>query len=565
MPKYQAFQAIALNDRTWPSRVIDKAPQWCSVDLRDGNQALINPMSVDQKLAMFSMLVKLGFKQIEIGFPSASQIEFDFARRLIEENRIPDDVSIQILCQAREELVIRSFEALKGAQKVIFHIYSSTSPAHRTYTFGMDKAQILDVAVKGIGMIKKHVSMVSGTELVLQYSPESFSQTEMDYAIEVCTAVHKAWGTDKTIILNLPATVEVCTASQHADQIEYFCRHIPNRARVIVSLHTHNDRGTGIAAAELALMAGADRVEGTLFGNGERTGNLDMVTMALNMYSQGVATGLDFSDLGSIARMYEDLTGMTIHPRHPYAGDLVFTAFSGSHQDAIKKALEKRNNRVAELSKQSGTNQSSADQQTVWDIPYLPIDPKDIGRSYDAIIRINSQSGKGGVAWVLKDNYGLDLPKTMQREFGKVVNVYADSIGTELASYSIWDLFNKTYLQQRKPWLLHEFHEDSTGLDHIPTSIRAKVVGPNGALEINASGNGPIEAFTQGLIAHGAPRFEITEFHENSTERGADGKAAAFVCLRIDGQEWWGCAVHASISIAGLEAVLNALNRQSQQ
>ncbi len=406
--KYQPFPPIDLPDRQWPSRTITSAPIWCSVDLRDGNQALAIPMSVTEKLEMFKLLVQIGFKEIEVGFPAASQIEFDFIRRLIEENHIPDDVTIQVLVQAREELIERTFESIQGAKKAIVHLYNSTSPLQRRVVFGMEKPEIVGIATRGTQLVKELTATIPETQIIFQYSPESFSSTEIEFSLEICEAVVDIWQPtrENKIILNLPATVEFFTPNIHADQIEWFCRHMRNRETAIISLHTHNDRGTGIAATELGLLAGADRVEGTLFGNGERTGNVDIVTLALNMYTQGVDPGLDFSDINAVSAIYEKCTRMGIPPRQPYAGELVFTAFSGSHQDAINK----------------GMTAQDSEPGALWQVPYLPLDPKDIGRTYEAIIRINSQSGKGGVAYVMESEFGFQLPRAMRIEFGKIIN-----------------------------------------------------------------------------------------------------------------------------------------------
>ena len=434
--KYKPWGTIHLPERTWPDKTIEKCPQWCSVDLRDGNQSLPIPMGVKEKLELFKLLSVIGFKQIEIGFPSAAQTEFDFARKLIEDNLVPDDVALQVLTQAREHLIRRSFESLQGAKKAIIHVYNSTSPLQRRVTFGMSKEEIKKIAVEGVSLVKKLLPELSDTEVQLEYSPESFSDTEVEYALEVCEAVMEAWEPTvaNPIILNLPATVELFTPNVHADQIEWFCRNLKERDKAIISLHTHNDRGTGTAATELGLMAGADRVEGTLFGNGERTGNLDIVTVALNMFSQGLHPELDFSNIEQIREIYERTTGMTVHDRHPYGGDLVFTAFSGSHQDAIKKGMDLR-------------EKEGATDQDHWQVPYLSIDPRDIGRSYEAIIRINSQSGKGGVAYVLSREFGLDLPKPMHPEVGLLVNEKADSESRELAADEIYQAFKKNFLK----------------------------------------------------------------------------------------------------------------------
>jgi 2-isopropylmalate synthase len=549
MSKYRPFQGIAMEKRRWPDRTIEKAPMWCSVDLRDGNQALVNPMGIEQKLALFDLLVKIGFKEIEVGFPSASQIEFDFIRRLIEESRIPDDVTIQVLCQARKHLVDRTFESLAGAKKAVFHIYNSTSPAHRKYTFNMTKAQIVDVAVEGVKMVKSCLPQAGKTDIVLEYSPESFSSTEPDFALEVCEAVIAEWKPtrERRIILNLPSTVECSTPNGYADQIEWMIDHFSDRKSIIVSLHPHNDRGTGIAAAELGLLAGADRIEGTLFGNGERTGNLDIMAMALNMYTQGVDSRLDFTSLTEIAVEYEKFTGMPIHPRHPYAGELVFTAFSGSHQDAIKKALDAR----ATLN----------DPDALWDVPYLPIDPKDVGRTYEAIIRINSQSGKGGVAWILKERYGLDLPKAMHPEVGAFMNAQADRLGVELKPEEIWARFGERYLNQDGPVVLKEITERARVGSGKRSTWDAEITVSGKGFLVAGTGTGPIDAFVEGLKSAGVDGFKVTAFHEHALTQGSDSLAAAYVEIeRTDGKRFWGCGLDASIADSGVMAVVSAVN-----
>ena len=554
--KYQAFQAIPLKNRQWPDRVLTSPPQWCSVDLRDGNQALVNPMSVDQKLAMFELLAKIGFKQIEVGFPSASQIEFDFCRRLIEEQRIPAGVAIQVLCQAREHLVERTMAALRGAKDVIFHLYSSTSPAHREYTFGMSREQVRDLAVEGVELIKKHRSVLTDCNFMLEYSPESYSQTEPDFSLEICEAVRQAWQSELTLplIFNLPATVEVCTPNQHADQIEWFCSNLPQRDSVIISLHTHNDRGTGVAAAEMALLAGADRVEGTLFGNGERTGNLDVVTLALNLTTQGIVSGLDFSNIPMVVEAYEKLTGMSVPARQPYAGELVFTAFSGSHQDAIKKALEKRQERLAKEG-----NDSDA---LVWDIPYIPLDPEDIGRNWDGIIRINSQSGKGGVAFILKERYHLDVPKAMHPEIGAVINRHADASGTELAPEKVWEIFQQEFLIRENYMKLLNFRGEA--IDYSSGETRSEVmVRIRGEVHRAVGiGSGPIAAFVDGLKNTGMATFDVVDFHEDAITSGSDSQAAAYIRIKsADGKSAWGCGIDKSITLAGFKAIIQSLNR----
>jgi 2-isopropylmalate synthase len=445
--KYRPFPPVALPDRQWPDRVLTRAPRWCSVDLRDGNQALAVPMNVSQKLELFQALVKCGFKEIEVGFPSASNTEFTFNRRLIEERRAPADVWLQVLVQAREDLIERTFESLVGANKAIIHMYNSTSPAQRRVVFGKSKAEIVEVAVRGAQLIKERLPRLKGTEVMLQYSPESFSATEVEFAKEISEAVMAVWQPtpERKMILNLPDTVEVAMPNVYADQIEWMCRNLRNRESLLISLHTHNDRCTGTAATELGLLAGADRVEGTLFGNGERTGNLDLVTVALNCYQHGIDPGLDFSDLNALCEVYERCTGMTVPPRHPYAGELVFTAFSGSHQDAIKKGLA----------------EWAAGGRTHWDVPYLTIDPTDLGREYREVIRVNSQSGKGGVAYLLESEFGMELPKDMQREFGPIANEAVDALGREVSGAELKAMFWREYVERALPWQLEGFASDS--------------------------------------------------------------------------------------------------------
>lgn len=547
--KYQAFPPVALPDRQWPSRTLTQAPVWCSVDLRDGNQALAQPMSVEEKLEYFAMLVGIGFKEIEIGFPSASQIEFDFCRRLIEEKRIPDDVSVQILCQCREELITRSLEALRGAKNVIFHLYNSTSPAQRKYVFGMERKDIVTIATKAIALLKKHAEplIAEGTRIRLEYSPESFTSTELDFALEICEAVTDVWQPtpENKIILNLPATVEYATPNVHADQIEWICRNLSRRDCTLVSLHTHNDRGTGVAATELGMLAGADRVEGTLFGNGERTGNLDIVTVALNLYTHGIHPNLDLSDINGIREIYERTTRMEVHPRHPYAGELVFTAFSGSHQDAIKKSWEKQSHGAP------------------WDVLYIPVDPADIGRSYKAIIRINSQSGKGGVAYVLEQEFGYQLPKLMHKEIGKIVNDLADRKGTELSSEEIHEVFLTEYLHRTEPLRIVHYktlERDST------VRCEAALVYKGEAQTLTAEGNGPIDAFVRAVQVLGLPRFDVQSYSEHSLGEGAEACAASYVQIRTSkNAAYWGAGTDTNIELASIKAVVSALNRALAQ
>lgn len=551
--KYKPFQPIPITNRTWPTRTITKAPTWVSVDLRDGNQALINPMGVEQKLEFFDLLVKLGFKEIEVGFPSASDTEFNFMRRLIEENHVPDDVTLQVLCQAREHLVFRTFEALKGVKKAIFHIYNSTSPAQRKYTFNKSKDEIKQIAIDGVKCVKSCLKDAGDTEIRLEYSPESFSNTEIDYAVEVCEAVMKEWGatSDNKIILNLPTTVECALPNQFADQIEYFCQHISDRNSCIISLHNHNDRGEGVAQCELGLLAGADRVEGCLFGNGERTGNLDIVTVALNMYTQGVDPQLDFSNIEHIANDYMRLTGMTIHPRTPYAGELVFTAFSGSHQDAIRKGMAAR---------------TKMEDNAVWDVPYLPIDPHDIGRQYEGIIRINSQSGKGGAAYILEQDFGIVAPKAMHPAIGEVIKTAADKAQRELKSQELYDEFASRWLNTKTPLNVIEISErhiegERGENENEQVACMATVEWEGKRYAIAANGNGPLDAFVSAMKQTPAPRFNITSFHEHSIGKGSDTKAIAYVQItKEDGSQVWGVGKSSNVGRAGIAAVVSALN-----
>jgi len=544
-PKYRPFPAVKMTQRAWPGRVIDRAPTWCSVDLRDGNQALAVPMSVEEKLDYFALLVKLGFKEIEIGFPSASQIEFDFTRRLIEENRISDDVWVQMLVQSKEELIERTFESIRGAPRAIVHLYNSTSPAQRRITFGIDKQGVIDIAVRGTRQIKDRVKTVPGTKIRFEYSPESFSATEVDFALEVCEEVLDEWGAtaEEPIILNLPNTVELMMPNQYADMIEWFIAHQKHPERAIISLHTHNDRGTAVAASELGLLAGATRVEGTLFGNGERTGNVDIVTLALNMFSQGVDPKLDFSHLRDVRDLYERFTKLDVPLRQPYGGDLVFTAFSGSHQDAINKGLKDR----------------IAHPDWPWEVPYLSIDPHDIGRNYRAIIRINSQSGKGGVAYVMEQEFGYVLPKAMHRDFGRIINRVADERGEELPPTDIHDLFRKEYLDREQPLKLVSFLEipKEKGIECV-----AKIERDGIAREISGSGNGPVAAFVHALISSGVEPFEVVSYSEHSLGTGAEAKAVAYFEVKTGaGLTTFGAATDTNIEVASLKAVLSALNR----
>lgn len=557
LKKYRQFPPVKLTDRQWPDRTLDRAPIWCSVDLRDGNQALAIPMGVEEKLEMFRLLVNIGFKEIEIGFPSASETEYRFCRRLIEENLIPDDVTVQVLVQARQHLIEKTFEAIDGARSVIVHLYNSTSPLQRKVTFGMSKEEVRDIAVNGTRLVRKLADESSNKGIRFQYSPESFSDTETEYALEVCEAVMDVWGPtrDNPIILNLPATVEWTTPNVHADQIEWFCRNMTRRDCAIISLHTHNDRGTGVAATELGLLAGADRVEGTLFGNGERTGNLDIVIVALNLFSHGINPGLDFSDINSIREVYERCTGMTVHDRHPYAGDLVFTAFSGSHQDAIKKGMDRR---VA--------NAAKTGEEQPWEVPYLTIDPQDIGRTYEAIIRINSQSGKGGVAYVLSRQFGLDLPKAMHPEVGSMISGEADRLGKELSADEIHAEFIREFANHTAPLRLIDYdlyHHDKSDEANRSVACIAKVVWNGVEREIEGVGNGPISAFVQALEREGWKNFKLIDYRSHAIGIGSATDSAAYIALEHPQTNTirWGIGINSSIETAGLLALVAAFNR----
>ncbi len=549
--KYRPFPPVGLPDRQWPSRTLDAAPIWCSVDLRDGNQALPIPMTVAEKVELFDLLVAVGFKQIEIGFPSASDTEFNFLRTLVDEDRIPRDITVQVLVQAREHLIRRTFEAIKGIPRVIVHLYNSTSPLQRRITFGdASKDDIKAIAVNGTRLVRDLVATVPGTDVLFEYSPESFSDTELEFALEVCTDVMDAWQPTAAhkIILNLPATVEWTTPNVHADQIEWFCRNLTNRDLATISLHTHNDRGTGIAATELGLLAGAERVEGTLFGNGERTGNLDIVTLALNMNSHGIDTGLDFSNLPRIRAVYEHVTRMVVPDRQPYAGDLVFTAFSGSHQDAIKKGLDRR---------------AKAKPGEPWGVPYLTIDPEDIGRAYEAIIRINSQSGKGGVAYILDREHGFDLPKTMHLQVGQRIYQHADELGRELDSDEVRELFFGEFVNISSPLELIDYeldHHDTGEAQKVRCRATVRIDGKEVA--ITGLGNGPINAFVHALEEAGLKNFTLTDYRSHAVRGGSDADSAAYVQLKRADEDRlvWGCGVDPSIEMAGLKALVTAYN-----
>ncbi len=545
--KYQPYAPIQLADRTWPDRVLTAAPRWCSVDLRDGNQALIEPMNVAQKLQLFQQLVKVGFKEIEIGFPAASQPDFDFVRRLIDEKLIPDDVTVQVLTQAREELIARSFEALVGVKRAIMHLYNSTSTVQREQVFELDRAGIKAIAVQGAEWVKAYAARYPRTTWIFQYSPESFTGTELDYAVEVCDAVVEVWQPTaaKPCILNLPSTVEMATPNVYADQIEWFGRHVKQRDAVIISLHTHNDRGCAVAAAELATMAGAQRVEGTLLGNGERTGNMDIVTMGMNLYSQGIDPRLDFSRMDEIIRCVKETTQLPVHPRHPYAGELVFTAFSGSHQDAIKKCLAKR------------------DEQQPWDVAYLPIDPADLGRSYQEVIRINSQSGKGGIAYVLEQSQGYQLPRWLQIDFSGVVQKFAEESASEVEPRKIVELFEQYYLASSTPYELMGYQATrENGEDRLIATLRD--AGKQATLHGHASG--VVGAFVDALERYTGKKLVLVEYSEHtlSSSGGAGAEAVAYVQLNLDGQRHCGVGRSSDIVEASLRAILGAVNQRAR-
>ncbi|MFZ1965320.1 MAG: 2-isopropylmalate synthase [Roseiarcus sp.] len=545
--KYRAFAPIVLPDRQWPSRVIAKAPIWCSVDLRDGNQALIEPMGVDRKNRMFALLVGMGFKEIEVAFPAASQTDFDFVRSIVEGGAIPDDVAIQVLTQCRPELIERTFEAVKGAKKVILHFYNSTSTLQREVVFRTDRGGVRQIAVAAAKQVKQLADAAPQTEFVFEYSPESFTGTELDFALEVCEVVKAELRPtpQKRLILNLPATVEMATPNTYADQFEWFGRHISDRDGVILSVHPHNDRGAAVAAAELALMAGADRVEGTLFGNGERTGNVDIVTLALNLFTQGIDPDLDLHDVNAIKEVAEFCTQLPVHQRHPYVGELVYTAFSGSHQDAIKKGFEAQEKRNAPL----------------FQVPYLPIDPKDVGRDYEAVIRINSQSGKGGIAYVLRADHGLDLPRPLQVEFSKIAQEVMDRKGKEMTSPELWALFRRTYLLADAPLVLLKQQTVPTGPDNRELSATLRRADGS-TLTIEGSGNGPIDAFVDALQRAFGVEFSFLDYHEHAVGRGADATAACYVEIQdADGRILHGVGMDPSILVASLKATLSAVQR----
>lgn len=557
--RYQSYVPIRLDDRTWPGKVIDRAPRWCAVDLRDGNQALIDPMDSHRKLKMFELLVRTGYQEIEVGFPAASQTDFDFVRRIIEEDRIPDDVVIQVLTQARPELIERTFESLRGARRAIVHLYNSTSTLQRRVVFGQDREGITAIAVEGAKLCRKLAAELEGTEIYFQYSPESFTGTELEYAVEVCNAVNDVWQPtpERKVIVNLPATVEMATPNVYADQIEWMHRNLAYRDSIVLSLHPHNDRGTAVAAAELGYMAGADRIEGCLFGNGERTGNVCLVTLGMNLFSQGVDPEVDFSDIDEIRRVTEYCNQLPVHPRHPWGGELVYTAFSGSHQDAIKKGFE-------HLERDAAAAGVPVDEFT-WAVPYLPIDPKDIGRSYEAVIRVNSQSGKGGVAYIMKADHHLDLPRRLQIEFSRVVQARTDALGGEVNPAQMWEVFTDEYLPNPAgPWgrlglLSHRTVSRGDDQDAIAADLRVE----GEIREVEGVGNGPISAFCDALSGIGI-QVRVLDYAEHAMSAGTDAKAASYIECEVAGRALWGVGIDANTTAAALKAIISAVNRATR-
>jgi 2-isopropylmalate synthase len=544
--KYKAFQPIAMPNRRWPDKVIEQAPRWCSVDLRDGNQALIEPMTARQKSQLWDQLIKIGFKEIEVGFPSASSHDYDFVRELIENDRIPEDVTIQVLTQARPDLIEKTFKSLTGARRAIVHVYNSTSTVQREQVFGLDRQGIIDIAVKGAELVRACAARHPQTEWVFEYSPESFTGTELDFAVEVCDAVNGVWQPtpERPVIINLPATVETSTPNVYADQIEWFCDHVANRESLLISLHTHNDRGCAVAAGELGVMAGADRVEGTLMGNGERTGNMDIITMAMNLYSQGVDPQLQLGHMDEILQTVRECTQLPVHPRHPYAGELVFTAFSGSHQDAIKKCLVKR------------------DEKAAWDVAYLPIDPQDIGRSYQEVIRINSQSGKGGIAFVLERDHGLALPRWLQIDFSAPVQAYAEERETEVGSAEIYQLFQDTYLAANGRWALGNYKVSREGgVDRLEAELREGAA----AHQLSGTGNGVVASFVDAMQGFTGKQIVLVEYNEHALSQSADAEAICYIQLNIDGERFCGVGRSSDIIQASLDGILGAINKAAER
>ncbi len=557
--RYESFKPIELTDRTWPNKKISKAPRWCAVDLRDGNQALIDPMTPARKKKMFELLVKMGYKEIEVGFPAASQTDFDFVRQLIKEDLIPDDVVIQVLTQAREHLIERTYESLEGVNQAIVHVYNSTSTLQRKVVFDLDKDGIKDIAVNGARLVAKYAEQMDNSEIFFEYSPESFTGTELEYAAEVCNAVNDVWQPtkDRPSVINLPATVEMASPNIYADSIEWMNRNLDRREAVILSLHPHNDRGTAVAAAELGYLAGADRIEGCLFGNGERTGNVCLVTLGLNLFSQGIDPQIDFSDIDEIKRTVEYCNQLPVNERHPYGGDLVFTAFSGSHQDAINKGLKA-------LQKEADKNNVNIDDYS-WQVPYLPIDPKDVGRSYEAVIRVNSQSGKGGVSYIMKTEHQLDLPRKLQIEFSQVIQKVTDTEGGEVTPGQMWEIFKDEYLPNpAKPWgqfsLLSVAQDSAVDGD---TSLTATIKDNGKEVVIKGVGNGPIAAFCQALESHGI-KLRVLDYHEHALSSGGDAQAAAYLECSINSKTLFGVGIDPSIVTSSLKAIISAVNRASR-
>jgi len=547
--KYKAFEPISLPDRTWPNKTITVAPRWCSVDLRDGNQALVEPMTPAEKQKLYDLLIELGFKEIEVGFPAASQTDFDFVRSIIEEDLIPDDVTIQVLCQAREELITRTCEAVAGARNVIFHLYNSTSTLQRKVVFNMSREEVIKLATDATELVKAHVSELeaSGTNVTLQYSPESYTATEMDFAVEICAAVMNVWqpSVEKKIILNLPSTVEMATPNVYADQLEWFIRNLPNRECAAISLHTHNDRGTGIAASELGLMAGADRIEGTLFGNGERTGNCDVITMAMNMFSQGVDPNLYLSDMQKIVAVSEECTKINIHMRQPYAGELVFTAFSGSHQDAIRKGMS--------------FVESGGDE--AWEVPYLPIDPADVGGSYRETVRVNSQSGKGGVAFILENYFGVSLPRNILLEFSPIVQQLSEADGGELKPDQIWDAFVSEYIEVDGPYQLVDYRVSSVADEKQACDAKIKVA--ESEINTHGEGSGPIDAFIEGLVTTLNEPLSVVDYQEYALTEGSEAQAICILSISDEKQNrYYGVGISQNTTTAAFKSIITAINRK---
>jgi 2-isopropylmalate synthase len=551
--RYRAFEPVTVPDRTWPDQKITRAPRWLSTDLRDGNQALIDPMSPARKMKMFDLLVRMGYKEIEVGFPAASQTDFDFVRQLVEEDKVPDDVRISVLTQAREDLIERTVSSLVGADKATVHLYNATAPLFQRVVFGVTEAECVAIATRGTEWVVKYAEqLLPGTDFGYQYSPEIFTQTPTDFALEVCERVSDVWQPEegREIVLNLPATVEMSTPNTYADQIEYFSRGLTRREVSAISLHPHNDRGTAVAATELALMAGADRVEGCLFGHGERTGNVDLVTLAMNLFSQGIDPMVDLSDIDEVRRTVEYCTQLPVHPRHPYAGDLVYTAFSGSHQDAIKKGLEDLDRIAAEAGKPV--------EEVPWEAPYLPIDPKDVGRTYEAVIRVNSQSGKGGVAYVLKSEHNLDLPRRAQIEFSRVIQQHTDAQGGEVTPDEIWAIFRREYLDREQPYSLVSFTSQTDEEGDDEQQVRLLVRGAERVF--SGRGNGPVAAFVDGMRQAGS-EIRVLDYAEHALSAGGDAMAAAYVECEVEGEIVWGVGIHHNIVTASLRAVVCAANR----